>query len=33
MIKNEKLIDLSDSGLSDEELFTRVPQDTSAGGR
>ena len=30
MIKNEKLIDLSDSGLSDEELFTRVPQDTSA---
>ena len=26
----ERLIDLSDTGLSDEELFTRIPQDTSA---
>lgn len=26
----EKVIDLSDTGLTDEELFARIPQDTSA---
>lgn len=26
----DKMIDLSDTGLSDEELFSRIPQDTSS---
>lgn len=26
----EKLIQLDDTGLTDDELFTRVPQDTAA---